>query len=95
MFVSSNSTQRELNDLKLALERINTFLDSIGLELSPSKTKLCVCSYGLRKTNNLGFNFKNSFIANTNSVKFLGLGLTSTLSWTSHIQHIWNVSKSD
>ncbi|KAL6420933.1 hypothetical protein ACFW04_013612 [Cataglyphis niger] len=45
--------QKKLDDLKLTLEKINEFLNHIGLELSSSKTKLCIFSYGLRKTENI------------------------------------------
>lgn len=88
---SSDSVEKGLEDLNLALEKINRFLIYIGLELSPSKTKLCVFSYGLRKTQNIGILFKDSFILNVSTIKFLGMKLTSTLNWSLHIQNIWNI----
>ncbi|CAL1672032.1 unnamed protein product [Lasius platythorax] len=67
---SSDSIQKGLDDLKSALEQIDRFLNCIGLELSPSKTKLCVFSYGLKETHNLEIAFKDHFIPNESTIKY-------------------------
>lgn len=67
---SSDSIQKGLDDLKSALEQIDRFFNCISLELSPSKTKLCVFSYGLKKTHNLGVAFKDHFNPNESTIKY-------------------------
>lgn len=70
-----------------ALKKLLAFLNSNGLELSPSKSKVVIFTRR-RKLPDIQVRFGDEVIPISKEVKFLGMFLDSKLTWNSHINHV-------
>ena len=92
-----NTSKRSINFVKGVyqheLTKIDTYLQENGLSLSVEKTKMMFFSSGSIPENLPTFMMSKTNLHYTNSIKFLGVCLTSKLSWTDHINYILTKSR--
>lgn len=82
---SLNYTRRVYQN---ALDKIAIYMKNNGLKLSVEKTNMMLFNSGLNPDQLPSFKVDNTIIQYKESVKFLGIYLTSKLSWNPHISYI-------
>jgi len=93
LFADDTSLYLEVNDPDQSAEILNhdlitlkSWADQWLVSFSPNKTRLMTCS--LRNTKHPDIIFDNVVLPETTTHKHLGLTLTNTLSWSTHIGNI-------
>lgn len=85
------STDKYLSDsaskLQDALDTFSTVLSELGLNVSNTKSKLCVFSRGFRRQN-ITLKINSHVLESVNSYKYLGLWLDRSLRWGRHINEV-------
>lgn len=82
--------------LEEVLNRTSGILCDLGLSLAPEKTKFCIFKKSGRKPLDSypSLALGNFQIPNHESVRFLGMTLSSSLSWEAHINQLWQACQS-
>ncbi|CAK1599200.1 unnamed protein product [Parnassius mnemosyne] len=86
-YVSDKNLQNCENNLQTAVNAMIILLDEIGLQLSASKSKLCVFIRGYKRRE-ITLSINNNIIPVHENVKYLGLWLDKSLRWTKHVNEI-------
>lgn len=82
--VTQHSDQIRLND---ALHSISVWCETWGLKLNTSKTAAITFS-NKKEPLEFAYTINNAYISKTQRVKYLGVTLSSNLSWEPHIENI-------
>lgn len=88
LFVSSKKICDSVNNMQLALNYIVETLSSIGLELSTSKSQVCLFSRGYRRQN-VQLYLNDTLLVAADSIKYLGIWLDPSLRWGKHINELY------
>lgn len=88
LFTSNKNAQE--NEINRVLEDIIKWLRSNNLKINIGKTLYMTFRYKNSKPAPLNIHFDNETIKETDSTKFLGIHIDSTLSWTTHIGNVCN-----
>lgn len=83
--ISHTNLEEFKSSINLVLEQTANWFRSNFLSLNFNKTHFLQFSTKTQKENKIQIITTNSIITNTNSTKFLGLTIDSTLSWRDHI----------
>lgn len=84
LYVSSNKVDLAVKELHKACTNVNLLLNSLGLRISSTKSKLCIFKKGGFRSS-LQFRFNNQFFPVVKHFKYLGLWLDDSLKWKKHI----------
>ena len=85
IFISSSDLTHSISTLQQNLNRISNYQKSLGLSLSPKKTKLVIFHDKISNTPDCTITLENCIIHPSPSAKFLGLTLDQKLTWTEHL----------
>lgn len=84
LYISNNNLDIAILDIQIACQKLNSMLNSLGLTMSPHKSRFCVFKKGgYRSTVKLSIN--NYSLPMVNHFKYLGIWLDSALRWGKHI----------
>lgn len=87
LYVTGNNMNQALSELQSALNLLTELLAQLGLNLSPSKSKLCI--FKKRPyTGDLVLKIDDIPLEIVQNVKYLGLWLDRSLTWGKHINEI-------
>ena len=88
IFSGNKSLEACINSIQSSIDSLIPYLQKIGLEISPTKTKLVI--FTSKRCNLAGVSVKilDSVIHPSSSVKYLGMILDQKLSWGPHINYI-------
>ena len=87
---SKKSIQKIEKNYQTELDNIHHYLNENGLSLSLEKTKIILFNRGPDPPNIPNFKIGEFEIENVKEITFLGLTLTSKLSWSNHFEKIIN-----
>ena len=87
-FLSDTNLQRLYNRIRLLFERLSTYLNNNKLIPNLSKSKLMFFSSRPVPTNLQPILFRNEIIEWVKEYKYLGLTLTSNMSYATHIERV-------
>lgn len=87
LFCSCKKLAEGTRSLQLALDNLTNLLNQVGLEISPSKSKVCIFSLGNRQEE-IYLKINDVPLQNVNNVKYLGVWLDRSLRWSTHIKEL-------
>lgn len=87
LYVTSENVNDASDILQSALDQIHGMLINLGLEISPTKTKICMFKKGINRQP-ISLNIRNNTIEVVSAVKYLGMWLDCRLKWNKHIAEL-------
>ena len=84
LYSSQNKIQESVSYIQVAVDIFINLLNDLGLEISTSKSKLCIFSRGFRRQN-INVSINGSSLEVVDNIKYLGLWLDRSLRWGKHI----------
>lgn len=87
LYASNINLTSLVTDIQTALTLLVSLVEKLGLQISTSKTKVCLFSRG-SKRQRVNIKINDSAIQLVDSVKYLGLWLDRSLRWGRHINEI-------
>lgn len=82
--VTDHSDQVRLND---TLHSISVWCETWGLKLNTSKTA-CITFSNKKEPLEFSYTINTAYIKKTNQVKYLGVTITNSLTWETHIENV-------
>lgn len=84
LYQTSKNLKHVQRTLQKALDKFCYVLDELGLELSATKSKVCIFNRGFRSPK-VELNINNHNLEKVDSYKYLGVWLDRSLRWSKHI----------
>lgn len=84
LYSSSKNLRASQNEFQIALNTFCNILDEMGLELSASKSKVCIFSRGFRKLQ-IELKLQSQNLELVDNYKYLGVWIDRSLRWNKHI----------
>lgn len=89
IYVTSNNINDAVADVQSMLDKTVTILAGLGLEISPTKSKLCLFSKGRKYSRfPIEINLNGINLPVVDCVKYLGLWMDCSLRWGKHLNEI-------
>lgn len=94
LYTTCNNVDEGKNILQCSLTNFNDMLSKLGLDISTSKTKLCLFCRGFRRLYNennepvIEVKINEQSLEVVYNIKYLGVWLDQSLRWTKHINEI-------
>lgn len=89
LYTSGSNMQDSAYEIQVALNALIVILNTLGLELSEKKSKLCIFSRK-RRLEHIELEINESSLALDSSYKYLGIWLDKSLRWARHINEIYD-----
>ncbi|KAG6453577.1 hypothetical protein O3G_MSEX008208 [Manduca sexta] len=84
LYTVCKSLEEATSKLQQALDKIALLLRDLALEISPSKSKVCIFKKGINR-HSVSLNINNLTLQQVDVVKYLGMWLDRSLRWKKHI----------
>ncbi|CAH2090528.1 unnamed protein product [Euphydryas editha] len=87
LYTTNKKIQDSINKMQVVLDTMTEMLDTMGLEVQPEKSNLCIFSRGYKR-HQISLKVNNSELKIVDNIKYLGMWLDKSLRWSKHINKI-------
>lgn len=87
LYFTTNNILEATHKLQMALNLFSKLIQDIGLNISSSKSKICIFKNGFRK-DTIDIKINNRSLQVVENYKYLGLWLDRSLRWSKHINEL-------
>ena len=87
---SDRGSVQHMADYQRHIDKVSKYMTENGFELSPEKTSFMVFNRNRNRQHDYSIKLGNKTILPSKQVKFLGVTITTTLTWTSHLTNLQN-----